>query len=224
MKKMKLTFCAGLLAFLGLAGCSDSPDPFEPEITAEAKLFSLEVLQTDGPYILEYGLAEKEIGVAKFSQDGPIVKLRIELSGMTPNTFKAVHIHQGTVNIPGKHWNRGSFYASCDSLSLGTFWGRPFIGDVGNVKIDSDGNGVFSLSTDLWSINSGDEKDLLGKPIIIHDLPQDFVEECNPNHDHNHLHTNPKIGGGTIELLSDVPLNLQAIEEPKDMPDFLICR
>lgn len=143
---------------------------------------------------------------------------------MTPNTFKAVHIHNGTVEEPGRHWNRGSFLASCDSLSMGNFWGRPFIGDVGNVRIDANGDGFFTIRTDLWKINSGDEKDIVGLPIIIHDTPQDFEEECDPNHDHTHMHMNPKIGGGTIKVLNEVPVTAQAIVTSEEIPEFLICR
>ena len=209
-----------LLVVIAFVSCAEPKDVvFEPEISAEAKLYALETVGEN-----QYNASEKEIGTAAFSQDGDVVRLHISLSGMTPNTFKAVHIHYGTVEEPGRHWNRGSLFASCDSLNMGSFWGRPFIGDVGNVRIDNNGNGEFTIRTDLWRINSGDEMDVLNKPIIIHDLPQDFAEECNPNHDHNHDHRNPKIAGGTITLLSDVPVNEQSIAMPEHIPDFLICK
>ena len=209
-----------IILIVFLAACAEPQEViFEPEIVAEAKLYSLELIGEN-----QYDIMESEIGTAEFSQDGNEVRLKITLSGMTPNTFKAVHIHHGSVETPGRHWNRGSLYASCDSLSLGNFWGRPFIGDVGNVRVDENGNGLFTLRTDLWRINSGDERDLLGRPIIIHDQPQDFQEECNPNHDHTHLHINPKIGGGTITLVSEMPVIGQAFEDPEEIPDFLICK
>ena len=211
-----------ILAVLAL-GCNSQQeeDLFEPQIIAEATLFALENAGDN-----QYTVMEKEIGSAAFEQDGEVVRLTIELSGMTPNTYKAVHIHDGSVESPGRHWNRGSFFAACDSLSLGNFWGKPFVGDVGNVRIDETGSGLFTLRTDLWSINSGDNSDLVGRPIIIHDLPQDFAEECNPNHDHNHLHNNPKIGGGTVILISEEPVKSTASGArvaAEDVPDFLIC-
>ena len=207
-------------ALVLLLSCSEPQEVvFEPEIFAKATLYSLNDLGDN-----EYDVTESEIGTAEFSQDGDVVMLEIKLSGMTPNTFKAVHIHIGSVESPGRHWNRGSLFASCDSLSLGNFWGRPFIGDVGNVRIDANGDGLFTLRTDLWSINTGDDKDVLNRPIIIHDQPQDFEEECDPNHDHNHLHQNPKIGGGTIVLTSDVPVIARALDYETEVPDFLICK
>ncbi len=214
---MKNLFPLILVVFFS---CSEPQEVvFEPEIFAKATLYSLNDLGDN-----KFDVLESEIGTAEFSQDGNTVMLQIRLSGMTPNTYKAVHIHRGTVSEPGRHWNRGSLFASCDSLSLGNFWGRPFIGDVGNVRIDANGDGLFTLRTDLWSINSGDEKDILNRPIIIHDQPQDFEEECDPNHDHNHLHQNPKIAGGTIALISDVPIISRAFDIETEVPDFLICR
>ena len=208
-----------ILVFILLISCAEPQDVFNPEIVAEAKLYELESLGDN-----QYNVLQSEIGTAEFSQDGSVVKLQISLSGMTPNTYKAVHIHHGTVEEPGRHWNRGSLLASCDSLSIGNFWGRPFIGDVGNVRIDSNGDGLFTIRTDLWRINSGDEKDVVGRPIIIHEMPQDFDEECDPNHDHTHKHTNPKIGGGTISLVSEVPVVGQTIAIPEQIPDFLLCK
>lgn len=214
MKKLWL-----LVVVLAFACSSNTEDPFEPEIIAEAKLFSLEEIG-DGQYAIE----AKEIGTARFAQDGDVVELRISLLGMTPNTAKAVHIHDGTVEEPGRHWNQGSYQAACNERSMGRVWARPFIGDVGNVPIGSDGTGELILRTDLWEINSGDEKDVLNRPIIVHEMSTDFAEECNPNHSHEGMHSNPKIGGGRIELISDIPLNEQSIATPEDLPDFLICK
>ena len=212
----KLIVIVGII----MVGCgSDTEIPFEPEIQAEATFYALEQVGNN-----EYEVSEAPVGVAKFAQDGNIVELRISLQGMTPNTFKAVHIHNGSVELPGRHWNQGSLFASCDERSLGQVWAKPFIGDVGNVPIDSDGTGSLILRTDLWRINSGDEKDLLNKVIIVHENPQDFIEECNPFHDHTHAHANPKIGGGMIALTSDIPLEQQAIVVSEQMPDFLICK
>ena len=208
------------LSFLVVLACAEPQEvAFEPEIEAEAVLYSLATLGDN-----QYARMENEIGSATFAQDGNVVKLQITLTGMTPNTFKAVHIHHGTVENPGRHWNRGSLLASCDSLSMGNFWGRPFIGDVGNVRIDENGEGVFSIRTDLWRINSGDEKDLVGLPIIVHEMPQDFQEECDPNHDHTHMHMNPKIGGGVISLTSGGMEVGNAIDLSEEIPSFLICR
>ncbi len=210
-----------ILPFLLLFACdsSESQKELEPEIIAETRLYSLNQIGEK-----EYETMDEVVGEATFFQTGDVVTVEIVLNGMEPNTSKAVHIHEGTVEQPGRHWNAGKFIAACDNRSLGEVWAKPFIGDVGNVDIDADGNGRFSLKTDLWRLNSGDERDLLDRPIIIHENPQDFIEECNPFHDHNHPHSNPKIAGGKITLVSDIAQNVQSFVKPEQMPDFLICK
>lgn len=216
MKKLFILPLALILA----CSSEDPKEIGEPEIVAEAEIFAITEIADR-----EYEVQETSVGKASFFQTGNIVTLEISLTGMTPNTSKAVHIHDGSVQLPGRHWNSGKFVAACNERSMGEVWARPFIGDVGNVPIDENGNGTFSLQTDLWAINSGDNKDILDKVIIVHEDPQDFIEECNPAHTHEHGHSNQKIGGGTIALISEVDRNLQSIvSTEKVMPDFLICK
>ncbi|MBC6401855.1 MAG: superoxide dismutase family protein [Ekhidna sp.] len=196
---------------------SDSVEEFTPEISAEAKLYS--VKQTGEN---QYAISRQNIGTAIFGQSDNLVQLTVFLKGMKPNTQKAVHIHNGTLEVPGRHWNQGYLFAACDSISLGRRWDKPFLGDVGNVTIDSKGNGQLTIHTDLWRINSGDNNDLLNKVMIIHENPQDFSNECTPNHIHNH--SNNKIAGGMIKLISEIPQNEQPAIQMEKVPDFLICK
>jgi len=214
MKKLYFLF----LGLLPLAcDTADPTEEFIPEISAEAELVSVDHLGNE-----QYNVSDARIGTATFGQSQDRVQLTILLEGMTPNTEKAVHIHNGSLEAPGRHWNQGYLYAACDSISLGRRWDKPFLGDVGNVAIDSEGNGEFTLTTDLWRINSGDNNDILNKVIIIHEEPQDFSNECTPYHIHDH--SNEKIAGGTIQLISDVPEKEQLTLEMKQVPEFLICK
>ena len=198
--------------------CGPSPvEEFSPGISAEAVLYSIEQIREN-----QYSVSKQNIGTAVFGQSDNLVQFTILLKGMTPNTRKAVHIHNGTLEKPGRHWNQGYLYAACDSLSLGRRWNKPFLGDVGNVVINSEGNGKLIVQTDLWRINSEDNNDLLNKVIIIHENPQDFSNECTPDHIHNH--SNKKIAGGMIALISDDPQNEQPVVQMERIPDFLICR
>ncbi|MEQ9466164.1 MAG: superoxide dismutase family protein [Ekhidna sp.] len=208
------------LVFLLACSAQDSNQVAEPEIVAEAKIFSINQL-TDS----EYEVLSTPVGKATFTQTGDVVTISISLKGMEPNTSRAVHIHDGTLEAPGRHWNAGRFVAACGEESLGSQWQKLFIGDVGNVPIGADGRGEFTLHTDLWSINSGDEKDILDKILIVHQNPEDFAVECDPFHSHDYIHTNKKIGGGEIKLVSDVLRNKQsAVSTEQITPNFLICR
>lgn len=216
---MKKLFLLSLI-FIWACSSEGENEPTTPEIIAEAEIYGLNEIGLD-----EFEVRTEQIGNAKFFQSGSVVTIEISLFKMTPNSEKAVHIHDGTVNRPGRHWNSGKYVAACDEISLGKAWTRPFIGDVGNVPIDENGKGTFTLQTDLWAINSGDEKDILDKAIIVHQQPQDFVEECDPFHSHDYPHSNQKIGGGTIELISEITRNARSVVSTEQkIPDFLICK
>lgn len=132
-------------------------------------------------------------------QDG-VTTLDINVSGMVPNSSHAMHLHQGTVEEPGRHWNQGKFVTFCDTKSLGEFWLKPFAGDIGNIEIDAEGNGLFKVKTDLWRLGTGDDLDIAGTVLFIHEKFEDFGNECDPSHGHDHGHTNTKIAGGTVVL------------------------
>ena len=188
---MKKLFFLILLVFVGCT--SDDPQP-DPVLLASTELVRVE-LMNDGSYLP----TAEVIGETRLYQVGRAVRLDIDLSEMTPNTSKAVHIHQGSLEEPGRHWNAGYLIAACDSISLGRKWQRPNFGDVGNVDIDESGTGSFSLSTDRWEFATGSRFDILGLPIIIHEMPEDFANECDINHKHDTPHNNQKIGGGILE-------------------------
>ena len=104
-------------------------------------------------------------------------------------------------NIDFKNSLQGKFVAFCEEESMGRLWLRPFAGDVGNIQIDDKGNGEFVLQTDLWSVGTGDETDVIETVLFIHHKSEDFVTECDPNHKHDGMaHTNMKIAGGTVTL------------------------
>lgn len=210
-----------------LVGCAEpeKQESLEPEMEAKAKIYSIaeDEIQDPGSSYLRYVPSQQEIGVAYFSQSGNVVSLTIELKNQEPGSSRAVHIHDGSLSQPLRHWNQQSFERFCNKRSLGQVWAKVFAGDVGNVPIDEDGKGMLSIQTDFWALNSGDEKDILDKIIIVHEEPEDFAEECDPAHDHSHMHSNRKIGGGIIELVTNVDRNVSVIGA-FESPDFTVCK
>jgi len=79
-------------------------------------------------------------------------------------------------------------------------WSKPKAGDLGNIFINDAGVGDFSLQTDLYTIGSNDASDIVGKIIYIHEVAENFKQECFE--DHKHDHNNKKIACGTIELIN----------------------
>ncbi|EMR00982.1 superoxide dismutase family protein [Cesiribacter andamanensis] len=175
-----------LLLLLLAAACTEKETPGPTPAGAFASLYTLSSSGTP-----------RQIGDARFEREGNLVRLTIELYTLTPGSRHALHLHEGSCEDPGMHWNGGSSEKYCTIPSMGTPWGRPYLGDIGNIEIGSDGKGSLSLQTDLWALGDGSALDVMGKVLMVHAEPEDFALECDPNHT-NHPHTNPKIACGQV--------------------------
>ena len=112
-------------------------------------------------------------GTATFTASDGQVTLALELAGCPPGEH-AFHIHEvGDCSAPdgtsaGGHWNPGG--------SDHGKWGQaPFhLGDIGNITIGEDGTGSMVLTTDVWSVRSGEDNDVVGRSVIVHAAADDF--------------------------------------------------
>ncbi len=180
-----------VFAMFVLFGCSAPNDASDTMPTAAAEVWSIQQ-QPDSSYVvgsLQLG------GLQAFGMDG-FVRLEITVEGLTPNYRHAVHLHMGTCENPGHHWNQGSADSYCEVLNLGEVWARPKAGDVGNVNTDASGNGTLIVDSEFWSIGTGDSSDILGSVVVVHGDPENFDRECFENH--MHMHANPKIACGVV--------------------------
>ena len=131
-------------------------------------------------------------GTATFTQTGQNVMVRIEVENVSPGEH-GVHIHEyGDCSAPdgksaGGHWNP-------TNVAHGK-WGEGefHLGDIGNIMVGEDGTGSIELATDLWEIGTGSDIDVVGKSIIVHADPDDFVSQPSGN-------AGARIGCGVIEL------------------------
>lgn len=185
-----------VFVFVLLLGCSsdEQPEPAGPITNASADIYF--VSTEDGENYTKGDL----IGNVTFQYQDEVTTMVVSVSGLTPNTSHAMHLHMGSLEVPGHHWNQNVFTAFCNVESLGELWAKPFAGDVGNLEIDGDGNGTFTLRTDLWSLGTGTDSDIENTVLFIHENEEDFLNECDPNHGHDHGHVNAKIAAGAIEL------------------------
>ncbi|MES2410830.1 MAG: superoxide dismutase family protein [Bacteroidota bacterium] len=130
---------------------------------------------------LEPKSGSKVQGKADFSEKDGIVYLEAHLTGLTPGVH-AIHIHEkadcsaADAASAGGHWN--------PTFKKHGKWGDAEYhkGDIGNFTSDVDGNATVLFKTDEWCIGCGDTtKDILGKGLIIHDKPDDFVTQPTGN-------------------------------------------
>jgi len=182
---MKNLFIGTVLSLALFSGCDNGPQP----VTAYAEIVSY-----------DFGYGTPLIGnfIATY-QDG-VVTATIYLEGQEDRPVRALHLHDGTCETPGNHWNMGHDQQACDLTDMNGVWDKMYRGDMGNLIVTEDGTGSFTLQTDLWSIGTNDSTDIVGKLIIVHFFPTDFSGECDPSHMPDHTHTNPKLGCGTINL------------------------
>lgn len=117
-------------------------------------------------------------GTANFTESNGEVTLQLTLQiPAKADKEVAVHLHEtGDCGDAGMashgHWNP-------TNEDHGKWGASPFHrGDIGNVKLDAQGNGTLEMTTDLWAIGGDDAtKDILGKAVIVHGGVDDFVTQ-----------------------------------------------
>jgi len=130
-------------------------------------------------------------GKVTFEEKNGKVIMKASLSGLEPGNH-AIHIHAiGDCSAPdgksaGGHWNP-------TDENHGKWGEAPFHrGDIGNLVADENGNGSVERETDLWCLSCNDEeKNIIGKAIIIHAGPDDFSSQPSGA-------AGPRVGCGEI--------------------------
>lgn len=132
-------------------------------------------------------------GEVVFSQENGEVTMTALITGLQEGEH-AIHIHEfGDCSMEdgssaGGHWN--------PTDERHGKWGDEegyHKGDIGNFTTDANGNGTITMTTDEWCIGCGDEeKDILGKSIIVHDGVDDFTSQPAGN-------AGDRVGCGVIE-------------------------
>src|SRR5688572_11146628 len=104
------------------------------------------------------------------------VAVHIHEHGNCGDTAKLAHGHWNPTNEQHGQWGQGSYHS----------------GDLGNVKIDKDGNGSLTLTSDRWTLGGDSTKNILGKAIIVHGGMDDYKTQPTGN-------AGNRIGCGVIQ-------------------------
>jgi len=116
-------------------------------------------------------------GEAVFEETSGGVKMTLTVQSATPGTH-AVHLHEsGDCTAPdatsaGPHWNPME-EPHGNRESGGEF----HAGDIANLEVGDDGTGTLEITAEEWTIGTSTATDVIGKAVIIHASPDDFVSQ-----------------------------------------------
>lgn len=117
-------------------------------------------------------------GNAVFTEENGQVTMTAVVDGLSEG-LHAIHLHESADcsaqdgSSAGGHWN--------PTKERHGKWGDAagyHRGDIGNFKVDANGNGTITKTTDQWCIGCDDpNKDIVGKSLVIHDGVDDFTSQ-----------------------------------------------
>lgn len=121
-------------------------------------------------------------GEAVFEETSNGVKMTLTVQGLTKAGTHAVHLHEsGDCSAPdatsaGPHWN------PMDEPHGKRHSGGEFhAGDIANLEVGDDGTGKLEVTAEDWTIGTSEASDVIGKAVIIHADPDDFVSQPSGN-------------------------------------------
>ena len=128
------------------------------------------------------------------NQDGQ-VKVVADLSGLSPNSEHAFHLHdKGDLSAPDLP-SAGPHFNPAGTKHGGLHAEHRHAGDLGNIKADADGKAHAEIT--LEDISLGGENSIIGKSIIVHAKADDLKTDPSGN-------SGDRIAGGIIEMEAGV--------------------
>lgn len=191
MKNVSLTilFCATLI----ISGCKNDKKKTDDAVKTETTTSdSQEVKKIK--VTIEPKSGSKLSGNAVFTEENGEVTMTAVIDGLAEG-MHAIHLHESADcsaedgSSAGGHWN--------PTFEKHGKWGATggyHKGDIGNFKVDANGNGTITMTTKEWCIDCGDDtKNIVGKALVIHDGVDDFTSQPAGN-------AGNRVGCGTLKL------------------------
>lgn len=179
MKKLSLTFlmCTALI----FIGCKNEKNETEMEDNSDTEMMMEETGEGEVEKVtvsIESKSGSNVSGNAVFTEENGEVTMTAVIDGL-PEGMHAIHLHENADcsaedgSSAGGHWN--------PTREQHGKWGDAagyHRGDIGNFKVDGNGNGTITMTTDQWCIGCEDEtKNIIGKAVVIHDGVDDFTSQ-----------------------------------------------
>jgi Cu-Zn family superoxide dismutase len=114
-------------------------------------------------------------GTVTFTQDGDVVRVRANISGLKPNAEHGFHVHEKGDCSSGDGMSAGGHY-NPTGKPHGPLSSDHHAGDMPNLRADNYGNA--STTFDLKGVSvGGASADLVGKGLIVHRDPDDYKSQ-----------------------------------------------
>jgi len=181
MKCLQGSFCVTFA--LLLVGCGDRP--YDETTASDTDTRRMQTpLSTDQPRgsrpvtVARADLAPTENskvrGSVLFKKEGDVVRVEIELEGLTPGAH-GLHVHEhGDCSAPDATSAGGHFNPDGKAHGAPTDSQR-HVGDLGNVTADATGR-VSVVLTDLLIALEG-SRSIVGKAVVVHEKADDFKSQ-----------------------------------------------
>lgn len=179
MKKASLTFlmCTAII----FIGCKNENNETELEENSDSEMMMEETGVGEVEKVtvsIESKSGSNVSGNAVFTEENGEVTMTAVIDGLAEG-MHAIHLHENADcsaedgSSAGGHWN--------PTNEQHGKWGDAggyHKGDIGNFKVDGNGNGTITMTTDEWCIGCADEtKNIVGKAVVIHDGVDDFTSQ-----------------------------------------------
>ena len=131
-------------------------------------------------------------GMVTFTDVGHGVKVTGHIMGLKPNSKHGIHIHQkadlsaNDLSSAGPHWDPAK-----SNQHGGPETDKHHGGDLGNLTADAQGMANIDVTVHDIHVGSGDDKDVVGKSVIVHGGEDDLKSNPAGN-------SGPRIAGGAI--------------------------
>jgi Cu-Zn family superoxide dismutase len=132
----------------------------------------------------------KVAGKVVFRQSGDLVHVKVDLTGMEPNSTHGFHVHErGDCSAPDGMSAGGHF--NPEGVAHGYYTHPPHhAGDLPNLKADDKGEVHTSFDVSYLTVGSGGS-DVAGRSVIVHRDPDDYKSQPAGN-------SGPRLACGVI--------------------------
>ena len=170
MKLLNISVLVFCLA--GMVACSSGPKQEEDKVEEQVQSAPATAMA-----LLSSASGSSVQGKATFEQvNDNTVRMTLEVENLSAGDH-ALHLHEiGDCSAPdatsaGGHWNP----TGMDHGKRGE--GQYHVGDVINLLAGEDGKVTWSDEVSGWTIGGEEASNILGRAVVIHDKPDDFVSQ-----------------------------------------------